>query len=247
MGRGCVRVLIVDDEYPARKELRAQLSQFADVEIVGEAATADEARKLIEALPYDVVFLDIEMPGRSGLELARELAQRGGPRVVFTTAYPQYAVDAFDVGAAGYLLKPFDEERLAKVLERLGARSGRSAEAAAAAPPPRIPAYRDDVTVLVAPEEVVFAYAEAEQVYLKLHRDRLGCRLTLRELEARLRQYGFLRVHRRFLVNLGKVREVVPYFKGNIGLVLDDAQRTEIPVSRGLAPIVRRSLGLREP
>ncbi|GBD29978.1 Transcriptional regulatory protein YpdB [bacterium HR32] len=241
-----MRVLIVDDEYPARKELRAQLSQFPDVEIVGEAATADEARKLIAALSYDVVFLDIEMPGRSGLELARELAQAGGPRVVFTTAYPQYAVEAFDVGAAGYLLKPFDEDRLAKVLERLGARAGPTAEAAASAPPPRIPAHRNDVTVLVAPEEVVFAYAEAEQVYLKLHRERLGCRFTLRELETRLRPHGFLRVHRRFVVNLAKVREVVPYFKGNITLVVDDAQRTEVPVSRALAPVVRRSLGLRE-
>ncbi len=240
-----MRGLIVDDEYPARKELRAQLAQFPDVEIVGEAATADEARKLIAALPYDVVFLDIEMPGRSGLDLARELAQAGGPKVVFTTAYPQYAVEAFDVGAAGYLLKPFDEERLGKVLERLGARAGPAAEPAAPAPP-RIPAHRNDVTVLVAPEEVVFAYAEAEQVYLKLHRERLGCRFTLRELEARLRPHGFLRVHRRFLVNLAKVREVVPYFKGNIALVLDDAQRTEVPVSRGLAPLVRRSLGLRE-
>ncbi len=240
-----MRVLIVDDEYPARKELRAQLSQFPDVEIVGEAATADEARKLIEALPYDVVFLDIEMPGRSGLELARELARREGPRVVFTTAYPQYAVDAFDVGAAGYLLKPFDEERLAKVLERLGARTA-VAEPGRTPSPPRIPAHRDDVTVLVAPEEVVFAYAEAEQVYLKLHRDRLECRFTLRELEARLRPHGFMRVHRRFLVNLAKVREVVPYFKGNISLVVDDAQRTEVPVSRGMAPLVRRSLGLRE-
>lgn len=241
-----MRVLIVDDEYPARKELRAQLAQFPEVEIVGEAANADEARKLIAAVPYDVVFLDIEMPGRSGLELARELAGTGGPRVVFTTAYPQYAVEAFDVGAAGYLVKPFDEERLAKVLERLGAPATPSPTVAAGAAPARIPAYRNDVTVLVPPEEVVFAFAEAEQVYLKLYRERLGCRFTLRELEARLRPHGFLRVHRRFLVNLAKVREVVPYFKGNIALVVDDSQRTEVPVSRGMTPVVRRSLGLRE-
>jgi DNA-binding LytR/AlgR family response regulator len=242
-----MRVLIVDDEYPARRELRAQLSQFPNVEIVGEAATADEARKLIAAVPYDVVFLDIEMPGRSGLDLARDLAATGGPNVVFTTAYPQYAVDAFDVGAAGYLLKPFDEERLAHVLERLGAHTplAEGAERTAASPA-RIPAYRRDVTVLVPPEEIAFAYAEAEQVYLKLQRERLGCRFTLKELEARLRPHGFLRVHRRFLVNLAKVREVVPYFKGNIGLGVDDAERTEIPVSRALAPVVRRSLGLRD-
>ncbi len=240
-----MRVLIVDDEYPARKELRAQLSQFPDVEIVGEAATAEEARKLIAAIPYDVVFLDIEMPGQNGLDLARELAAVGGPRVVFTTAYPQYAVDAFEVGAVGYLLKPFDEERLAQVLYRLGL-PVRGPQTPPRLIPPRIPAFRNEVTVLIAPEEVVFAYAEAEQVYLKLHRERLGCRFTLQELEEKLRPFGFLRVHRRFLVNLAKVREVVPYFKGRIALVVDDAQRTEIPVSRALTPIVRRSLGLRE-
>lgn len=236
-----MRVLIVDDEPPARGELRALLRHFPEVQVVGEAASAEEARELIGAVPYDVVFLDIAMPGRSGLELARELMANGGPRVVFTTAYPEYALEAFDVGASGYLLKPFDEERLGQVLARL--RGG--APPAPAWVPPRVPAESGGKTVLLSPSEIVFAYARGEQVYVKLHREHLPCRFTLRDLEMRLRSYGFLRVHRKFLVNLHHVREVVPYFKGAIACVVDDAERTEIPVSRDLSAHVRRLLGLR--
>lgn len=268
-----MRVLIVDDEYPARRELRAQLSRFPDVQVVGEAATAEEAHELIAALRYDVVFLDIEMPGMSGIDLARRIARnRDGPRVVFTTAYPQYALDAFRVGAAGYLLKPFDEEQLGEVLHRIAGAHGltparepatpalvspRTDERGPAGPvpdgnpatgrtPPRIPAEKGGKTLLVHPAEIAFIYAQDEQVYVKLHNERLPCRFTLRQLDARLSPHGFLRVHRRFLVNLDKVREVVPYFKGSIGLVVADAERTEIPVGRSFTPLVRRRLGLRE-
>ncbi|WP_264844830.1 LytR/AlgR family response regulator transcription factor [Caldinitratiruptor microaerophilus] len=264
-----MRVLIVDDEYPARRELRAQLARFPDVQVVGEAASAEEAYELIAALNYDVVFLDIEMPGMSGMDLARRISRGpSGPRVVFTTAYPQYALEAFQVGAVGYLLKPFDEERLGELLDRIagprGALPAREAggpapagprrepgarapsDAPASRTPPRIPVEKAGKTLLVHPSEIAFIYAQEEQVYVKLHSERLPCRFTLRQLDARLAPYGFLRVHRRFLVNLEKVREVVPYFKGSIGLVVADAERTEIPVSRGLTPLVRRRLGLRE-
>lgn len=248
-----LKALIVDDEYPARRELRAQLASFPGVEVIGEAASAEEARQLIRALPYDVVFLDIEMPGASGMALARELAGAPRPQVVFTTAYPQYAVEAFQVGAAGYLLKPFDEERLGQVLERLG--SGRASAAPApapalvrpAGPAPRIPVEKGTKTLLVPAAEIAFIFAQDEQVYVKLHAERLPCRrYTLRELDEKLSPHGFLRVHRRFLVNVEKVREVVPYFKGCLSLVVADAERTEVPVSRALTPAVRQRLGLKD-
>ncbi|MGE5576981.1 MAG: LytR/AlgR family response regulator transcription factor, partial [Syntrophothermus sp.] len=110
-----LKALIVDDEYPARAELRYFLQRFQDrVEIIGEATHVAEARTLLSALPYDLLFLDIEMPGLNGLALARELlASPKPPFIVFVTAYQDYAVEAFEVNAIDYLLKPFDERRLA--------------------------------------------------------------------------------------------------------------------------------------
>lgn len=272
-----LRALIIDDEAPARIELRAQLEQFP-VEIVGEATSAREAAQLIAAIDYDVIFLDIQMPGLSGLDLARQLASRPRPpRVVFTTAYPQYAAGAFGVGATDYLVKPFDEERLGRALQRVLAQmpaaaappppapavpapagapvppaagpvaAARAPERAGAAPartPIRLPVDRGGKTLLLDPAEIVFAFALDEQVYLKLAREKLRCNFTMRELEERLAPCGFVRTHRRYLVNIGRVREVIRYFKGSLGLIVDDAERSEVPVSRSLAPEVRPRLGL---
>ena len=187
--RRVLRVLIVDDEYPARAELRYRLSREPDVEITGEAATAREAMRLIEALDYDVVFLDIAMPGLSGLELAARLKSRpNAPYVVFTTAYDEYAVKAFEARALDYLLKPFSDDRLREALDRVrerlraagGAGSGATAREAAGGqgeagpaaggrPRPRarwVMGVRDDAAVPIPVEEVVFAVAENDQVFV---------------------------------------------------------------------------------
>ncbi|MFS8571036.1 MAG: LytTR family transcriptional regulator DNA-binding domain-containing protein [Thermaerobacter sp.] len=128
-----IRVLIVDDEYPARAEMRYHCGRFPDVEIIGEAATAREALHLIENLEYDVVFLDIAMPGVSGIELAQQLRDRpGAPAVVFVSAYDEYALKAFETRALDYLLKPLDPARLSEALQRVRERTrlGRSRAAA---------------------------------------------------------------------------------------------------------------------
>lgn len=273
-----MRALLVDDEYPARKELRTLLSSFPDVEIVGEAARAEEAYQLIQALHYDVLFLDIQMPGVSGMELARRLSGRDEtPMVVFTTAFQEHALEAFAVNAVDYLLKPFDEDRLGQALARAARRlvcaqpqpapkeppdakapegrvsQGRPAEGELPEGRPsqdgqaladRIPAERANRTVLVDVSDIVFIYAEKEDVYIKLAKERLLTRRTLRDLEEQLKGQGFLRTHRQYLVNLRKVQEVVPYFKGTLCLVVDDAQRTEVPVSRTMVRTVKVKLNL---
>jgi DNA-binding LytR/AlgR family response regulator len=122
------RCLIVDDEAPARDELRHLLQRFDDVEVVGEATTAEEAKVLVEAVDYDVLLLDVRMPGMGGLELARVLRDAATrPAVVFTTAYTEHAVEAFDLAVADYLVKPFDADRLRRALDR--ALAGRVADA----------------------------------------------------------------------------------------------------------------------
>ena len=249
------RCLIVDDEAPARAELRFLLDDFDDVQVVGEATNAEEALVLLRSIAYDVVLLDIRMPGPSGLEVAEALrAAPRRPAVIFTTAYPDHAVDAFDLAAADYLLKPFDAERLRRALDR--ALSGDAsvdddepvAEPATAGAPAgdafgRIPVQRGERTVLVGAADIVYASAARGYSYLKLADERVLTSFTLSDLERRLPGH-FFRAHRSYLVNLEHVRELVPDFKGALVLVLDDRQASRVEVSRRQARELRRLLGL---
>ncbi|MEX1177670.1 MAG: response regulator [Nitriliruptor sp.] len=189
------RCLIVDDEAPARDELRHLLERFDDVEVVGEATTAEEARVLVDAVDYDILLLDVRMPGTGGLALARQLRERGaadgrdrGPAVVFTTAYAEHAVEAFDLAAADYLIKPFDDDRLRRAIDRaLLRRGGRTPPDDPAGGPTaagggadlargssggaprfgvRLPVHRGDRIILI--EEVRVAFAEAARGYAEL-------------------------------------------------------------------------------
>jgi len=251
-----LKALIVDDEYPAREQLRHLLRNFEEVEVIGEAANAQEAWHLARAINYSVVFLDINMPGLNGLELARQLKQLDGPpQVIFTTAHNDFALQAFELDAADYLLKPFDEERLGKAL----ARASRLARAHGGLPAPvppaattgggaaelgRIPVENRGKMMLVDEADIVYACSEDAYVFVKLFKEKVLTRYTLKELEGRLRRRNFFRAHRQYLVNLKKVREIVPYFKGSFALVMDDADRTEVPVSRAQAKALRKVLGL---
>src|SRR4051795_10794987 len=123
-----IRALLVDDESPARSELRYLLAKHEDVEVVGEAASGQEALTLARALRYDVVFLDVEMPGLTGVQAAPLVRERReAPAVVFVTAHERYAIDAFAVEAFDYILKPVEPDRLARVVERLQERSSENA------------------------------------------------------------------------------------------------------------------------
>jgi DNA-binding LytR/AlgR family response regulator len=191
------RCLIVDDESPAREELRHLLDGFDDVVVVGEATTAEEAEVLIGSVGYDLVLLDVRMPGMGGIELARALAGAASPpAIVFTTAYADHAVEAFDLEAADYLVKPFDRDRLRRAVDRaLEQRAERTADAspedAVAAEPAdraegtpgasssaptvaRIPVHKGGRILLV--EEPRIAYAEAARgyAYLKLVAPNVG-------------------------------------------------------------------------
>ena len=260
------RCLIVDDESPARDELRYLLRDFDDVQVVGEATTAEEALVLIRSVAYDVVFLDIRMPGMGGLEMARVLAeQEPAPAVVFITAFADHAVEAFDLEAADYLVKPFDETRLRRALDRAlerapergsagnggigdggdGDGDGPSAGSVAVpqAPPGRIPVHRGDRIVLIDEARVVYAEAARGYAYLKLGEDRVLVSFTLNDLEKRLSPV-FVRTHRSYLVNTRYVREVVPDVGGSLMLIMADKDHSRVPVARRQAPEVRRRLGM---
>jgi len=263
-----LKALIVDDEYPARQELRYVLSNFENVEIVGEAANALEALALIKALDYQVLFLDISMPGMTGLELGaaiQDLPKK--PLIVFVTAYGEYAVSAFEVNAVDYLLKPVDTNRMKKAIDKVikvsqeqaaameAAAAGHEGQAAREPDPrqgqqvqsmikiDRIPAEKQGKTILVTEADIFYAFTEQDYVYIKTDTDKLFTRFTLKELEARLNPQIFFRTHRCYLVNLHKVKEIVPFFNGTYNLIVEDKERSEVPVSRAQAKKLRKILG----
>lgn len=263
------RALIVDDEAPAREELRHLLSGFEDVHVVGEATTAEEADLLIDSMGYDLVFLDIRMPGQGGIELAQRLVSRPhGPAIVFTTAFVGHAVEAFELGATDYLVKPFDEVRLGRAIDRALRRAVTGGGLAASAPTGsdpsperpgerpavvRIPVQRGDRIVLIGEPRIAVAEAARGYAYLSLVAlppghplagvDRLLTSHSLVDLEERFSE-GFVRTHRSYLVNTDLVREVVPQVGGGLLLVMGDKRRSQVPVARRQASEVRHRLGV---
>jgi len=261
-----IRTVVVDDERLARNELCFQLGQLEDVEIVGEAGDGLEALKTIDALRPDLVLLDVQMPGRTGFEVARELVDRENtPRVVFVTAYDQHAIEAFEVNDVDYLLKPVEPERLARTIARVR----RLVEPAPRAGERRAALQADDLErivdlvaqrrgrrepiavragrrlVLVQPGDIVFA-SLADDVITVVTGTLNGAPSfrTLDELQAHLDPDVFWRVHRSHVVNIHKIKEIVPGFSRNYIRRRNEAGSTEIPVSRAQTQRLRKYLGL---
>lgn len=247
-----LRALIVDDEYPAREELRYLLRSFPEIEVVGEAAEAEEALKLIRNIDYDLCFLDVRMPGATGIDLVRELSTVSHrPAVIFVTAYPDHAVEAFDLDAVDYLLKPFDEARLGRALQRLVDRSGDATDIGQMPPMPaapdggidKIPVPLRDRTILLDVGEVVYATAARGYSYLVTEKARHLVPYSLADLERRLANRRFFRTHRAYLINLDHAGAIEPDFKGALQVVMKDGE-TRVPVSRRQARGLKRLLGL---
>lgn len=224
-----IRTLIVDDEEPARDRLRSLLKPFSDVEVVGEADNGEEAIEKIGSLKPDLAFLDIQMPGCTGIDVAASLPG-GRPVVVFCTAYDQYAIDAFEVRAVDYLLKPVSRSRLARALERVrqGALGADIDGALRDNAPARFLAKRGhrfkvvpagDVTCFVSEEGLTRLWAGGEYFWMEP---------SLSELEQRLEAGGFFRISRQALVNLDHVEEVVPLIGGHGQVKLDDRQVLDV-------------------
>jgi two-component system response regulator LytT len=235
-----LKALVVDDEAPARSELRFLLSECGGVEVVGEASNAVEALQLIKAIPYDIIFLDIQMPGLSGVQLAEVLAGLAAPSaVIFVTAHSEHAVKAFEVKATDYLVKPVELERLRQAISRI-----EPAADQARAKVERIPVEKAGKKLLVNVEDILYVMAKDDYSYLYTVADRYLSTISLAQLEAKLEPVGFFRIHRRYLVNLSRVKEVVPMYGGTLLLTLSDDASTQIPVSRRRVPALKKALGL---
>ena len=235
-----LKALVVDDEAPARSELRYLLGEAGGVEVVGEAGNAVEALQLIKAIPYDVIFLDIQMPGLSGVQLAEVLSGLSRPpSIIFVTAHSEHAVKAFEVKATDYLVKPVEIERLRQAIGRL-----EPAAEQAPAKVERIPVEKAGKKLLINVSDILYVMAKDDYSYLYTSADRYLSTISLAQLEIKLEPVGFFRIHRRYLVNLARVKEVVPMYGGTLLLTLADDAATQIPVSRRRVPALKKALGL---
>jgi two-component system response regulator LytT len=251
MTSGALRVLVVDDEQLAREELCFLLSQIGGIELVGQAADGVEALRLAGELTPDLIFLDVQMPGLTGFEVARRLVQADlESHLVFVTAFDQYAVDAFAVNAVDYVLKPVDVGRLEQTVERV---RRRVAETQAARRPLSAADLERVVEAVQARQgrrdqlasEVIHASLVDDAIHVVTNSvSGTSNYRTLDELQARLDPAVFWRVHRSHLVNITKIKEIVPWFSRNFLLKMRDPKATEIPVSRAQTKRLREYLQL---
>lgn len=207
-----------------------------DVIITPHAETGEQTIELYFEHRPDVIFLDVEMPGLSGIDASRYIIKQTGaeaPLFVFTTAYDEYANDAFDIEAVDYLLKPYEEKRFRKTMERIRKNLDKRKEQELKKIS-RLFIDDGERFVVVAPESIYYAVPDKNKGYLEIHTEdkMIRSRMTLKELEEKLRGYQFFRPHRSYLVNLNHVLEITPWFNGTSNLTLNDQKRTKIPVSR---------------
>jgi two-component system LytT family response regulator/two-component system response regulator LytT len=257
-----IRAVVVDDEQLAREEVCFLLGEIGGVDVVGQAANGVEALQVIEAASPELVMLDVQMPGLSGFEVARRLMEAGvEAQLVFVTAFDQHAIHAFEVNAVDYLLTPVEADRLTVAVDRVRRRlaSERGPATPANGELDRLlqllsqrQEHREQLAVkisdrflLIQADEVVHASVEDDVITVVTNSlSGTSNYRTLDELQARLDPAVFWRVHRSHLVNINKIKEIVPWFSRNYILKMKDAKGSEIPVSRSQTKRLREYLKL---
>ena len=263
MSTEALRAVVVDDERLARDELCYLLGSVGGVDVVGQAANGVEALQVIQDQQPDLVMLDIQMPGLTGFEVARRLVDEGTEaHLVFVTAFDRYAIEAFEINAVDYLLKPVEVERLGTAVDRVrkrmqADRAGRQPRTRSGTDVERLLELlearqdrREQVAVkvgdrflLLHADDIVHASVEDDVITVVTNSlSGTSNYRTLDELQARLDPAVFWRVHRSHLVNINKVKEIVPWFSRNFMLRMRDAKATEIPVSRSQTKRLREYL-----
>lgn len=242
---GTISAIVVDDEQLARDELAYLLRQFPEVEVLETATNGLEAVDLITDLEPDIVFLDVQMPGLDGLGVIRKLRERDVPLPYFVlaTAFDQYAVEAFRVEAMDYLLKPVEKERLAESIARAkrafeekqqGKDQGTGAAEQKSGPQrSKLLVKSNNRNFIIDAREMIYATIDEGTITVVTSQfEGQSNYRTIEELQSNLDPNLFWRAHRSFLVNINRIREVIPWFKSSFQLKMDDKKQTEIPVSR---------------
>jgi len=251
-GTASISTLLADDEQLALDELQYLLRDFPEIEIVGTASDGLKAVELAEDLEPDLMFLDVQMPGLDGMSVIRRIKDAEGhvPYFILATAYDQYAVEAFQLEALDYVLKPIEKDRLAQAIARAQksiAERARAAEAqaplvaegngAGAAKPllqrTKVLVRSQGRNLIVDAHDIVYATIDDGLITVVASGvEGMSNYRTIEELQSNLDPDAFWRVHRSYLVNINRIKEVIPWFKSSFQLRMDDKKQTEIPVSR---------------
>lgn len=244
-----LNALIVDDEAPARSELRFLLEETGRVDTIREALNAREAvESLVKSKEgtdqrIDVIFLDISMPKTSGMQLAEALHKlKNPPAVVFVTAYSEYALEAFNVDAVDYLMKPVETDRLNQALDKVQSRVKPQPQSHSSVE--RIPVVKSGRKVLVPIDQIRYIEAKDDYSCIYTDDDRYLSTISLAKLEQKLAPHGFFRVHRGYIVNLDHVEDVEVISSGILQLGIKGVEEKKIPVSRRRVVPLKRALGL---
>jgi len=222
-----IRAIVVDDEEPAREEIKFLLSHFKEFELAGEFSNAFDALNALLNAKVDVVFFDVDMPGFSGIKLAETLKNtENAPVIVFVTAYSEYAVKAFELNATDYLVKPVDPKRFSETIARIKSKLMGRKEGT----PNFIIGEKASSLFLLKPGEILYLYSKNEKTFAKTKDGDLYCKgLTLQSAEDRLKQFNFFRIHKSYLINVNEIKRVIPWFKGKY--VIEMSSGDKLPLS----------------
>lgn len=253
-----IKCIIVDDELPARTELKYLLQEYENIEVIGEVSHGLEVLEVNERLYPDVIFLDIQMPQMDGIEVAEKLLQsKHMPLIVFVTAFEEYAIKAFEVNAIDYILKPISKDRLSKTIEKLiqtnevnnkafeqkienflsDIRNRKSAKVN------KISVYYNGKLIPLAPNEIMYLTVEERNTLIVSTKGRFESNNTLSQLEEKLNSPNFFRCHKSFLVNIDYISEIVPWFNSTFMIKMKNIS-DEIHVSRGQAKEFKKIMNI---
>ncbi|WP_187695420.1 LytR/AlgR family response regulator transcription factor [Oceanobacillus piezotolerans] len=237
-----IYTMIAEDEQLAREELIYLLEKEPDVHLLPSAMTGEQLVELYVEHEPDVIFLDVHMPGMRGVDAAKkitELSYMKVPLFVFTTAYDDYAVEAFEIEAVDYILKPYDSDRLQTAMNRIRKRLEQpekegtpQVSSHVKAPAAKLLIDDHDRTVVLSPDSIYYAVPFKRMLEIHTEDKVIVSRMTLQELEKKLQGHAFFRTHRSYLVNLNHIQEITPWFNGTSNVTLRDKKQTTIPVSR---------------
>lgn len=239
-----IRTLIVDDERYAREELIYLMGNFTGIQVVGEAENGESAILQALQLQPEVVFLDVEMPKMNGMEVAKSLMEfKKVPIIVFATAYPQFAAEAFRINAIDYLLKPYDQEQLKQTIGRIEREVYQSIPTETASTLGKLAVEADGEIDYIHLKDILYMYREEKATKIVTSSREYEVKVSLKELESRLVPFFFFRIHRGYLVNLNYVTRLTPWFNGAYQLELE-GRKEKLSVSRNYAKQLQHRLEL---